>query len=123
MDENTTPDIEIDFLGGNCPVQAEGRINGQRFYFRSRGQSWTLGIGGELIETPAWEHAEWYGEWPEAGWITTEQAEAFIRQAAERYARGEAGGRLEDDPDRLAKARKQWRAQAGLIDEEGNKNV
>mgnify|MGYP001570443230 CR=1 FL=1 len=29
-------------LGGNCPVQAEGTINGHGFYFRSRGEYWYL---------------------------------------------------------------------------------
>ena len=27
--------LAIDWIGGNCPVQAEGTIDGKRFYFRS----------------------------------------------------------------------------------------
>ena len=30
--------------GGNCPVQAEGFIDGLPFYFRSRGSGWSLSI-------------------------------------------------------------------------------
>jgi hypothetical protein len=30
--------------GGKCPVQAEGKINGLPFYFRSRGGHWSLSI-------------------------------------------------------------------------------
>lgn len=29
---------------GNCPVQAEGTIDGFPFYFRARGGSWKLSI-------------------------------------------------------------------------------
>ncbi len=30
--------------GGMCPVQAEGTVNGLRFYFRARGTTWSLSI-------------------------------------------------------------------------------
>jgi len=32
---------------GTCPVQAEGKINGLPFYFRSRGRYWMLAIAKE----------------------------------------------------------------------------
>jgi hypothetical protein len=72
-----------------CPVQAEGFIHSQDgskpFYFRSRGRRWSLGIGGEPVMEPEWFHQENYGADYEAGWITLEEASAFILQAIKRY--------------------------------------
>ena len=78
--------IEIDMLGGNCPVQAEGKIDGKPFYFRSRGSEWSLRIGGDPICDPEWEHYEDYpgGEY-DAGWITEDEARSFIAKGADLY--------------------------------------
>ena len=80
MDDD--PGLVIESLGGNCPVQAEGTVDGIPFYFRSRGDEWSFGVGDDPIGAPEWEHCEPYGIWPEAGWITEEQAMKFIAQAA-----------------------------------------
>jgi len=69
------PTIEIDWLGGNCPGQAEGRINGAPFYFRARGASWSLECGD-------FSYSEGYGVWPDAGWMTEGEAREFIAKAA-----------------------------------------
>lgn len=37
---------------GKCPVQAEGKINGFPFYFRSRGGHWSLSIANALDGDP-----------------------------------------------------------------------
>lgn len=108
-------EVVIDWLGGNCPVQAEGAINGKPFYFRARGESWSLSIeGADPCGEPEWEHAEWFGTWPDAGWMTPEQAERFVRQAAARYVNGEAGACLEDDAERAAETRKRHRRLFGF---------
>ena len=39
-------------IGGNCPVQAEGRIDGLPLYFRARSSHWSLGIGGDPVASP-----------------------------------------------------------------------
>lgn len=78
--------IVIEHLGGNCPVQAEGIIDGKAFYFRSRGAQWSMSIGGaDVVGAPEWYHEEPYGEWPDAGWIGTDEARAFIEKAAALY--------------------------------------
>lgn len=78
--------IVIDWLGGNCPVQAEGTIDGKPFYFRSRGAFWSLDIGdGDIIVNPEWHHEEPYGTWPDAGWITEDEARAFIQKGADLW--------------------------------------
>jgi hypothetical protein len=81
--------IVIDMLGGNCPVQGEGTINGKPFYFWSRGASWALNIGGaDVVADPEWRHVEGYGTWPDAGWITAAEARTFIEAAARLYVVG-----------------------------------
>lgn len=80
------PITEIIWLAGNCPVQAEGTINGQMFYFRARGAHWSLGIGSEPVGSPTWFYHEPYGDNPfAAGWMDDEEARAFIVKAARLY--------------------------------------
>lgn len=85
--------IEIDWLGGNCPVQAEGRIDGEPFYFRARGSRWSLSVGGpDTITEPDWFYAENYGDGPfDAGWMPDEEAAAFIARAVDLRADGHPG--------------------------------
>lgn len=79
--------IEIDNIGGNCPVQAEGTINGEPFYFRARGSHWSMSIGGEdIIAHPDWYYEEPYGDEPfDAGWMAEWEAVEFIKKAATMY--------------------------------------
>jgi hypothetical protein len=90
----TDRSIEIDWLGGNCPVQAEGKIGGKPFYFRARGSAWAIAIGGDLYATTfgnatdsrGWLYQEEYPGGPfAAGWMSEAEARAFIEQAAQRY--------------------------------------
>lgn len=86
---------------GQCPVQAEGKINGLPFYFRSRGGHWSLSIAKELDGDPldyknCYVHRELYDgvnrDEPQilhghevqfgAGWATHEECLAFIERAA-----------------------------------------
>ncbi len=79
---NEPPKIEIDYLGGQCPVQAEGKINGVPFYFRARGEHWSLSIG----PNPVWHYSEAYGDGPyDAGWMGHEEARQFIDKSANIY--------------------------------------
>jgi len=88
--DTKTPGLTIDFIGGNCPVQAEGTINGSEFYFRARGQHWTMGIGGsDVILKPAWYRERPYGDGPfDAGWMTEQEALNFIEDSAADYTSG-----------------------------------
>ena len=79
--------LEIDYIGGNCPVQAEGNIDGKTFYFRARGSSWTFYVGdyGNI----EWEYSEEYITEDDdpfaAGWISDIEAVDFIEKAASLY--------------------------------------
>ena len=86
-------DVLIDFLSGNCPVQAEGTVNGKRFYFRARGEHWSFEVHDsaecEYLGWPddgqTWYYEEEYGSWPDAGWMEESEARAFIDKAADLY--------------------------------------
>lgn len=76
-------------IGGNCPVQAEGTVEDKPFYFRARGNSWSMGIGGDPISAPEWSMSRAYGVGDpfSAGWMTTSEARAFIEEAVLLYER------------------------------------
>lgn len=78
------PLIEIEILGGFCPVQAEGRIDGQPFYFRARHSHWSIEIGGGFVlGGEGWRHEE---EFEGAGWMLVGEARDFIAKAAKLWA-------------------------------------
>ncbi len=88
----SSQEIELDIIGGHCPVQAEGRIGGKPFYFRARGNHWYLGIGGiDPVHLPGWFYEEHYGDGSfDAGYMTIDEALAFISKAARCYFANES---------------------------------
>jgi len=74
--------------GGVALVQAHGVIDGKDYYFRSRGEHWSMSIGGDLHADPDWYYEEQYGTWPDAGRISIEQAYDFIAKAAVKFRAG-----------------------------------
>lgn len=82
----TEPKVRITMIGGNCPVQAEGTIDDEPFYFRARGSHWSIGIGGEPIGAPDWFRKRAYGDAPyAAGWMELDEARALIFEAAQLF--------------------------------------
>ncbi len=87
--------LNIVSLGGHCPVQAEGFVDGFPFYFRARGNHWSMTIANR-VDFPqedlyhgcpdAWYYEEKYGEGPfDAGWMELSEANRFIRKAVKLY--------------------------------------
>ena len=69
---------------GNCPVQAEGTVNGNPAYFRARGDGWSFAVslpGVDPVEIDSvsdpravyYREGDW-GAWPDAGWMTEAEA-------------------------------------------------
>lgn len=88
-------DIKIDMLGGNCPVQGEGTINGVPFYFRARGEHWSMSIGEDPVGISVYEYKKgWYKSEPwgdeeyAAGWMPVKTAKSIIEKCAEEFAKG-----------------------------------
>lgn len=77
----------LDYLGGNCPVQAEGTVDGQPYYFRARGNAWELWIGqsADWWSDRAWSIERDYGSWPDAGWMPRHEALGFIVEGVVAY--------------------------------------
>lgn len=77
----------LDHIGGNCPVQAEGTVDGQAFYSRARGDAWELWIGqaADWWTERAWSIEREYGKWPDAGWMARHEALGFIVEGIEAY--------------------------------------
>lgn len=82
--EEDIPELEIEELGGNCPVQARGTYKGMPFYFRARGTHASLSVGSTnddnaekadysyphlYAEVRVTEEGDDYG----AGWLTPEE--------------------------------------------------
>ena len=83
----TRDGLVIDRLGGHCPVQAKGTVDGKPFYFRARDEHWSMRIGGtDVVGAPEWMYEEEYDEGPSmAGWMTEDEARAFIDKAVRLY--------------------------------------
>ena len=90
-----TRKYEIDAIGGNCPVEAEGWVmtpkGKHRFYFRARGTSVSMDVtkdpaAGDPLSVAdqdgVWSWGFKYGLTYEAGWITEAFALGCIDEAA-----------------------------------------
>lgn len=74
----------LKMIGGNCPVQAKGFVDGHAFYFRARGDSWQFHVAptSDLIfDADVFYICRDYGEFPDAGWMPRHEALGFIVQA------------------------------------------
>jgi hypothetical protein len=90
--------LRIDHLGGLCPVQGGGALNGLPWYFRARHDSWQWAIAAAPHVDPVrvslgWEQAGWAtgGAWGEpggqdAGYMDLADAERLIRESAATFA-------------------------------------
>lgn len=102
--------VVIDCLGGNCPVQAEGWIDGVPFYFRARGRRWQVGIGADPVTAtmggPGWYYEEPYGDHDyAAGWMDEREARHCIWRAAGLYRTASTtAGALGPHPENLLPA-------------------
>lgn len=84
----------IDGLGGNCPVQGDGVVDGRPWYFRARGEGVEFSVAyepdGDAVNAGmGWEpgFSIWVaiGPWPDAGWISDAEAEEFIARGVALY--------------------------------------
>lgn len=72
--------VHIEDLGGNCPVQAHGSVEGFAWSFRARGTHWTLTLmHGDREDV---QIACRYGPLYSAGWMPEAEARAAIEAVA-----------------------------------------
>lgn len=92
----TTEGLIINSIGGYCPCQADGTMDGFPFYFRARWDGWTLSVAAPG-EDPAQVFVDNYhdgkgsgayfvGEYyQDAGSMETDTAFAFIWREYEKF--------------------------------------
>ena len=104
------PLIDVRHLGGLCPVQAEGTVDGHRFFFRARGARWRLWVAAQPgpFEDPmgpaAWLHEEPFGSWPDAGYMDQATAQSLIDRALNAWASQSLASRPAQSPPQGASA-------------------
>ena len=83
------PEVVIDTIGGACPTQAEGTVNGIPFYFRARSGAWDFTIGSDPVGQQLTGGADYEasGDDDTYGWMDTAEVEAIIREHATMFAR------------------------------------
>jgi hypothetical protein len=82
-------------LGGSCPVQGYGTVDGHGWYFRARGASWSFDIGkgsGSDICADNWAtlwrtYGDW-GTWPEAGYMEDDEAWRLVEESIAAFRSG-----------------------------------
>lgn len=81
----------IDTLGGLCPVQGEGTIDGVPFYFRARWDGWDIGVGDDPVGIAMCCVEGWHrdGQWGDspygAGYMPLSVAQDIIERCAKEY--------------------------------------
>ncbi len=80
-------------IGGTCPVQGYGTVDGHQWCFRARGNTWEMVIAdghddqldcyvhNDPSSKPGWWIREAWGTWPEAGYMPLATAWEKIEQA------------------------------------------
>jgi hypothetical protein len=78
------PEIQITYIGGVCPVTAEGTVNNLPFEFRARWDRWELFIDDEdLNQKP--DLFYYGGEYDGAGWMCNEEVISLIKESAKKH--------------------------------------
>jgi len=81
-----------DMFPSMAPIQLEGRLpSGEQFYFRGRGRQCSLSIApseGDPVGAPTWMRDVSRWEWPKAGSLPAEEAEAVLRELLALYEQG-----------------------------------
>ena len=82
--------LEFNGIGGNCPVQSEGKWYGRPYYFRARGDRMQMHIAvnsdTEALDDDAWYYEEDFGDGPyDAGWAEHHECLAFMARAFAKW--------------------------------------
>lgn len=86
--------IEVQWLSGLCPVQAQGLAQNLPFYFRARGHHWSFALAYNPSDdpvripyatVPGYYLRHDYGEIPDAGYMPVYDVLAFIGYAVAEW--------------------------------------
>jgi len=87
--------VSIDALGGSAPLQASGKLaDGRFFYFRSRHDQWSFGVGmteDDAVGAPIWLWSEPFGDRVyEASYMSEAMGRLVIESCADMVEAGVA---------------------------------
>ena len=79
--------LKIDSIGGSCPCQAEGEMDGHPFYFRARYGKWTLMVVPPGQDTVFNEHPDYFaqGDDPDIGYMSEDEAKRIIEVHYQKF--------------------------------------
>ena len=86
-------DLVIDYIGGQCPVQSEGTLDGIPYYFRARHENWSFSVGPDPLMDDIESLNFWVsglykdGDPEQAGWMIEEEAKEIIEACVELYTK------------------------------------
>ncbi len=81
--------LTFSYLGGNCPVQSEGMFDEYEFYFRARGQHWSIELIDPNTLKTVFEMRVEYGEGGfSAGWMPHDEAFMIIVSQYFKWKKG-----------------------------------
>lgn len=70
----------IDYMGGACPTQAEGKWDGRPFYFRARYGEWAFWVAEGDDPEPLHGICTARGDDPTNGCMTDDEVHSILRQ-------------------------------------------
>lgn len=83
--------VRIRFTCDQFPVQAEGDVDGDKFYFRARWGEWAFGVPSNPADDPAdvaFGNAEGFvsgSGYDDTQWLTLDAARQIMLEAAQQY--------------------------------------
>jgi len=84
-------------IGGLCPVQGDGEVDGHAWYFRARGAAWEMVIADGHDDPldcygperkPGWFKRDPFENWPHAGYMPLPVAWEKIQQTIKAFRDG-----------------------------------
>ena len=91
----TVSGATLDWLGGNCPVQAEGFVDRQPFYFRGRGVTLEFWVGEPGNDDAFVFEEDYEGN---AGWVSKAEAIGFIERGIAAWRASGRGAHFPTSP-------------------------
>lgn len=90
LEDEMPSGLKIDYIAGDTPVFAEGRVDGFDFYFRARGNWWQFEVAHQddlsFSQGPMWKIERRYGvERFAAGYMPKAEALGFILDSVGRF--------------------------------------
>jgi hypothetical protein len=105
---------EIRWLGGNCPVQGYGSVEGKEWYFRARTDAWTFEVSDAAFVAPPEYHGadlapDFFDkvffrtgdDYDNSGWMPLRDAHALIKECIVLYR--VTGGMAQPNPYRFTR--------------------